>query len=225
MNILAIDTVTEMCSVALQVGTKVTTSSELVKQTHTDVILPMIQRLLADSELSLAAVDAIAFTRGPGSFTGLRICAGVTQGLALAHDLPVVPVSSLAALAQGAWRQDEMQNVLTCIDARRSEVYWACFQLQNGLMGCIDQEKVTLPAQVKTPAKSAWFGVGTGFETYCDELTGNNMVTLSSFNAKRYPMAEDILPFASRAITNKEYVDARAALPVYLRDNVANSPV
>lgn len=225
MNILAIDTVTEMCSVALMLDTEVTASSELVKQTHTDVILPMVQRILKDSDVSLSAVDAIAFTRGPGSFTGLRICAGVTQGLALAHDLPVIPVSSLAALAQGAWRVDRAQKVLACIDARRSEIYWACFCLQNGLMECTGGEKVTSPGRISTPAHETWFGVGTGFEAYADELRRNNAVTLSSYEANRYPLAEDILPFASRALANKEYVDARSALPVYLRDNVATPPV
>lgn len=223
MKVLAIDTVTEMCSVALLVDNEVTMDAKLVKQSHTDVILPMIDQLLANSAVLFTDVDAIAFSRGPGSFTGLRIGAGVTQGLALAYDMPVIPVSSLAALAQGAWRQDNQTQVLTCIDARRQEVYWACFQLQQELMACIGQEKVSAAGQVRTPSAEAWFGVGSGFASYRDELSRNQMVTLSAHVADRFPLAQDILPFAVRAINNKEYVDASAALPVYLRDNVVNS--
>jgi len=223
MKVLAIDTVTEMCSVALLVDNEVTMDAKLVKQSHTDVILPMIDQLLANSAVLFTDVDAIAFSRGPGSFTGLRIGAGVTQGLALAYDMPVIPVSSLAALAQGAWRQDNQTQVLTCIDARRQEVYWACFQLQQELMACIGLEKVSAAGQVRTPSAEAWFGVGSGFASYRDELSRNQMVTLSAHVADRFPLAQDILPFAVRAINNKEYVDASAALPVYLRDNVVNS--
>lgn len=222
MKILAIDTVTEMCSVALLVDAEVTMDEKLVKQTHTDVILPMIDQLLANSAVPFSDVDAIAFSRGPGSFTGLRIGAGVTQGLALAYDMPVIPVSSLAALAQGAWRVDQQTQVLACIDARRQEVYWACFQLQQELMACIGQEKVSAAGQVKTPSAEAWYGVGSGFGRYRDELSRNQMVTLSAQVADRFPLAQDILPFAVRAMHNKEYVDASAAIPVYLRDNVAN---
>jgi tRNA threonylcarbamoyladenosine biosynthesis protein TsaB len=222
MKILAIDTVTEMCSVALLVDQEVTMDAQLVKQSHTDVILPMIDQLLANSAVQFTDVDAIAFSRGPGSFTGLRIGAGVTQGLALAYDMPVIPVSSLAALAQGAWRQDQQTQVLACIDARRQEVYWACFQLQQELMACIGQEKVSVAGQVKTPSLEAWYGVGSGFASYRDELSRNQMVTLSAHVADRFPLAQDILPFAVRAMNNNEYVDASAALPVYLRDNVTN---
>ena len=222
MKLLAIDTVTEMCSVALLVDDEVTMDAKLVQQSHTDVILPMIDQLLAASAVPFTAVDAIAFTRGPGSFTGLRIGAGITQGLALAYDMPVIPVSSLAALAQGAWRQEQATQVLACIDARRHEVYWACFQLQLDLMVCIGEEKVSAAGQVKTPETEKWFGVGSGFASYYDELSSNEMVTLSSHVADRFPLAQDILPFAIQAMNNKEYVDASAALPVYLRDNVVN---
>ena len=222
MNILAIDTVTEMCSVALLHNDEVTTDARLVRQSHTDVILPMIDRLLVNSDVSFASLDAIAFTRGPGSFTGLRIGAGITQGLALAYGMPVIPVSSLAALAQGAWRQDHARQVLACIDARRQEVYWACYQLQGELMICHGEEKVSAAAAVHTPSAQAWFGVGSGFATYDAELSSNKMVTLSAIAADRFPLAQDILPFAIRAVNDKEYVDASAALPVYLRDNVIN---
>lgn len=221
MKILAIDTVTEMCSVALYAHEKTWQSAELVKQSHTDVILPMVDNVLAEGGCHLQELDAIAFTRGPGSFTGLRVCAGVTQGLALAHDLPVVAVSSLAVLAQGAWRQEQANAVLACIDARRGEVYWACYQVHAGLMQLVGTERVSPPAQVQPALDTRWHGVGTGFETYAAELSNNPAVTLTSVHAQRYPLAEDVLPFAIRAVRNRDFVDASAALPVYLRDNVA----
>jgi len=224
MNILALDTVTEMCSVALLVKQEVTKQSQWVKQSHTDVILPMIDQLLVDSGILFSDIDAIAFTRGPGSFTGLRIGAGITQGLALAHDLPVIPVSSLAALAQGAWRQDTATHILACIDARRQEVYWACYELKNELMVCIGSEQVSSAEQVYTPAAHAWHGVGSGFASYYAELSANAKVSLSATVADRFPLAQDILPFAIRALRNNEYVDASAALPIYLRDNVTHPP-
>ena len=221
MKILAIDTVTEMCSVALFVDGQILQHSELVKQSHTDVILPMIEQLLSEANIHLNALDAIAFTRGPGSFTGLRVCAGVTQGLALAYDIPVVPVSSLAVLAQGAWRLDNAKQVLACIDARRGEVYWACYQLADELMQLIGQEQVSSPLSVHTATNTSWHGVGTGFDTFQAELNNNPAVSLSSVQAQRFPLAQDVLPLAIQAVINKEFVEASAALPVYLRDNVA----
>ena len=123
MRLLAIDTVTEACSVALWQDGEITTQEEVVQQQHTERVLPMVQALLAQTETALSQLDAIVFDRGPGSFTGLRIGAGVVQGLALGLDRPVIPVSSLATLAQGAWRLDQQANVLACIDARQTEVY------------------------------------------------------------------------------------------------------
>jgi len=221
MKILAIDTVTEMCSVAVAANGGQWQDSKLVRQSHTDVILPMINNVLESAGVQLRDMDAIAFTRGPGSFTGLRICAGITQGLALAYDLPVVPVSSLAVLAQGAWRQAQAEQVLACIDARRGEVYWACYQLQDGLMQLMGVEKVSPPEQVQATGSKQWYGAGTGFATFQAELNSNPLVTLSSIQAESYPLAEDVLPFAMQAVSKREYVDAGAALPVYLRDNVA----
>jgi len=181
----------------------------------------MIDQLLSEGDTHLAALDAIAFTRGPGSFTGLRVCAGVTQGLALAYDIPIVPISSLAVLAQGAWRMDNAKQVLACIDARRGEVYWACYQLQGELMQLTGQERVSSPLEVCTAMNSSWHGVGTGLGTYQAELNNNPRVTLSSVQAQRYPLAEDALPLAIQAFNNREFVEASAALPVYLRDNIA----
>ncbi len=230
MNILAIDTVTEMCSVALLTNDEVHSIERFVPQQHTQVVLEMIQQVLAEAQLGLANLDAISFSRGPGSFTGLRICASVTQGLALAHDLPVIPISSLAALAQGAVRMDKQNTILACLDARKNEVYWACYQVNNNLVGLLGDEQVTPPSEVKLEMNQAWHGVGTGFLTFADELNANILVNLSSVEAKRYPLAQDVIPLAKdiwltqQNDKNNLIVDASLAIPTYLRDNVAVPP-
>lgn len=221
MRLLAIDTVTEMCSVALRVGDEQIQAQRLVKQTHTDVILSMVSECLADGGLELSSLDAIAFSRGPGSFTGLRVCAGVTQGLALAANLPVIPVSSLAALAQGAWRQDRAGHILGCMDARRGEVYWACYTAGGSVVSPLGPEAVTNPVDVVAPEVNQWFGVGTGFASYYNELSDHARVNLIAVQAERFPLARDMLPLAQNAWEKGEYGDAGTAIPVYLRDNVA----
>ncbi len=221
MKILAIDTVTEMCSVALLNHEQTTTIERHVPQRHTQVILEMIQELLTDAQLEIANLDAISFSRGPGSFTGLRICASVTQGLALAHDLPVIPISSLAILAQAALRLDKKHNILACMDARKNEVYWGCYQVKDGLVSLFGNEQVSPPGEVKLQDDRDWHGVGTGFRQFADELNPDSMVSLVTVEANRYPLAQDILLLAKNAWENKMNVDASLALPVYLRDNIA----
>ncbi len=230
MKILAIDTVTEMCSVALLSNEQTLSIERFVPQQHTQVILSMVQQLLADAQLGLSNLDAIGFSRGPGSFTGLRICASVTQGLALAHDLPVIPVSSLAALAQGAVRLDKQKFVLACMDARKNEVYWACYQLENNQLNLFGDEQVTAPCEIKLQNSLNWHGVGSGFVQFSDELNVDSLVNLNTVEAKRYPLAQDILPLAKEAWETRKtdennlIVDASLAIPTYLRDNVAIPP-
>jgi len=230
MNILAIDTVSEMCSVALLNNNQTHSIEQFVPQQHTQVILGMVQELLADAELQLSSLDAISFSRGPGSFTGLRICASVTQGLALAHDLPVIPISSLAILAQGAFRLDAQKSIIACMDARKNEVYWACYQFEYKRLNLVDDEKVSAPVEVKLKNDFNWHGVGTGFAKFAEELNINKLVNLSTVEAKRYPLALDILPLADdvwkmrNKSNNKLVVDVSLAIPTYLRDNVAIHP-
>ena len=226
MNILAIDTVTEMCSVAVLSNEQIHSQQRFVPQQHTQVILEMVQQVLAETQLSLQNLDAISFSRGPGSFTGLRICASVTQGLALAHDLPVIPISSLAALAQGAVRTDNKKAIIACMDARKNEVYWACYQVKNKLPCLLGDEQVTPPSAVMLKKNLNWHGIGTGFLHFANELNTHSLVKLNTVDAKRYPLAEDILPFAKAALNdrNNQIVDVSLAIPTYLRDNVAIPP-
>jgi tRNA threonylcarbamoyladenosine biosynthesis protein TsaB len=222
MNLLAIDTISEMASIALSTGDDLLVDEDYVPQEHTKVILPMIQRQMATAGLSFPQLDAIAFSRGPGSFTGLRICASITQGLALAHDLPVIPVSSLAILAQGSYRLEKKPAVVTCLDARRHEVYWACYKRDDSdVMRLVGSEQVIAPGLASTGEGESWHGVGTGFKTYQAELAENSQVHLASVEPERFPLARDAISHAKNAWLNKEVVDASLAIPIYLRDNIA----
>ena len=141
MKILAIDTATDACSVALHLDGDYREIHELAPRRHAEILLPRIRTLLSEAALSLRDLDALAFGRGPGAFTGVRIATGVIQGLAFGADLPVVPISSLHALAQGAWRERGEGNVLAAFDARMGEVYWGAYRLD----AAGDNEGGTLP--------------------------------------------------------------------------------
>ncbi|AYN14712.1 tRNA (adenosine(37)-N6)-threonylcarbamoyltransferase complex dimerization subunit type 1 TsaB [Pseudomonas monteilii] len=217
-TLLALDTATEACSVALLHDGKVTSHYEVIPRQHAQKLLPMIKQLLAESGVALNQLDAIAFGRGPGAFTGVRIAIGVVQGLAFALERPVLPVSNLAALAQGALREQGVQQVAAAIDARMDEVYWGCYQATAGEMRLVGREAVLPPEQVALPADSEgeWFGAGTGWG-YAERLA----VQVAASNASALPNALDVLSLASFAWARGEAIGAEQAQPVYLRDNVA----
>lgn len=144
-TLLALDTATEACSVALLHDGKVLSHYEVIPRLHAQKLLPMIQTMLAEAGIALSAVDAIAFGRGPGAFTGVRIAIGVVQGLAFALERPVLPVSNLALLAQRALREHGAEQVAAAIDARMDEVYWGCYQQQAGEMRLLGSEAVLAP--------------------------------------------------------------------------------
>lgn len=221
-RILALDTTTEACSVALAVGAAVTHRWERLPRGHAAHILPMLEAVLAEAGCPLAAVDAIAFCRGPGSFTGVRIAAGVVQGLAYGIDRPVVPVSTLAAIAQGALRERGAERVLTAVDARMGEVYWAGFERdEGGLMTSTLPECVAAPCRAPLPAGGGWHGCGTGFAAHGETLSRRLGQGLMDTEPDRLPDALDCLAFAHRALSRGETVSAFEAVPVYLRDRVA----
>ncbi|MCW2267842.1 tRNA threonylcarbamoyladenosine biosynthesis protein TsaB [compost metagenome] len=217
-TLLALDTATEACSVALLHDGKVSSHYEVIPRLHAQKLLPMIQQLLADAGTTLAAVDAIAFGRGPGAFTGVRIAIGVVQGLAFALERPVLPVSNLAVLAQRALREQGVHQVAAAIDARMDEVYWGCYQDVGGEMRLVGSEAVLPPEQAVLPAdaKGDWFGAGTGWG-YAERIP----VALSGQDASLLPHAQDLLALATFAWQRGEAIPADQAQPVYLRDNVA----
>ncbi|GAB4294268.1 MAG: tRNA (adenosine(37)-N6)-threonylcarbamoyltransferase complex dimerization subunit type 1 TsaB [Thiohalomonadaceae bacterium] len=220
MKILALESATESCSVALLDGAAVIARSRMAPREHAALLLPMVQEVLAEAGLVLAGLDAIAFGRGPGSFTGVRIAAGVTQGLAFAVDLPVLPVSTLAALAQGALRELGEPQVAAAIDARMGEVYWGLYRAQEGVMTLAGEEGVFVPALVPTPAAMGYIGYGSGWATYGDVLAGRCGIT--AYQGERFPQAEDLLPLAAAAWRAGMAVTAAEAQPIYLRDQVTH---
>lgn len=225
MNLLAIDTATESCSAALLNGGSVRFEYTETAREHSRLILKMIDKLLAESGITPGQLDGLAFGRGPGSFTGVRIATGVVQGIAFAVDRPVVPVSSLAAIAQRNCRESDHRHVLTAIDARMGEVYWGAYARgEDGLMrACID-EAVCAPESVVLPQMQSacdWVGAGTGWCSYERALvTATGSLSVSGFGPQ-LPHARDVLSLAQVDLERGLGVSAELAQPVYLRDNVA----
>ena len=229
MNLLAIDTSTEACSAALGIGGTIIERSELAPRRHAELILPMIESLLAEARLSRCDLHGIAVGRGPGAFTGVRLAISVAQGLALGLDVPVVPVSSLAALALDAPDDDAHRDnaILAVIDARMGEIYAGAFRrTRDGLVEAISEETVGKAEKWNLPQSTqrgveCWSVVGTGWDAYGAALSAH-FPTLSGFaDGKRYPQARAVLRLAAPRFAQGEGVAPEAALPVYLRDKVA----
>jgi tRNA threonylcarbamoyladenosine biosynthesis protein TsaB len=221
-KILAIDTATENCSVALLVGDKVISRSEVAPRDHTKKVLPMVDELLKEAGLTLQELDALAFGRGPGSFTGVRIGIGIAQGLAFGADLPMIGVSTLAAMAQGSYRRHGATDVAVAIDARMSEVYWARYTRQeNGEWVGVDAECVIPPARLAEEVQAddnTWTTAGTGWDAYQDEL-GQLRLNLTAGEVL-YPDSQDIVILAKQELEKGTTVPVEESSPVYLRDNV-----
>ena len=222
-RILALDTATEACSAALLNQQQIDARFEIAPRDHTQRILPLVQELLQVQQLELTALDALAFGRGPGSFTGVRIGIGIAQGLALGANLPMIGVSSLATMAQGAWRLTGATRVLAAIDARMGEVYWAEYQRDaNGEWQGAETEAVLKPEAAEAriaQLTGEWATVGTGWQAYPHLLTSANAKLVATDVA--LPAAEDMLPLALSAWQRGESVAVENAEPVYLRNEVA----
>jgi tRNA threonylcarbamoyladenosine biosynthesis protein TsaB len=220
MKILALDTATESCSAALLADGVLILREDEFERGHAEHILPMIDAVLAEGRTSLKELDAIAFGRGPGGFTGVRLAASVTQGLAFGASLPVVPISDLAAVAQRVLDiEPSAERVLVCNDARMREVYWACFERRAGLAEAVTPEAVS-PASVVTLPKE-WgdqpiAAAGGGFQAY-PELQQRFRCDYPAL----LPHAREIARLAVREVTAGRTRGATEALPVYLRDDVA----
>lgn len=222
-RILALDTATEACSAALLNQQQIDARFEIAPRDHTQRILPLVQSLLQAQQLDLTALDALAFGRGPGSFTGVRIGIGIAQGLALGANLPMIGVSSLATMAQGAWRLTGGTRVLVAIDARMGEVYWAEYQRDDaGHWHGADSEAVLKPeaAAARIAALSGeWATAGTGWQAWPELMTTPGATLLAT--PVTLPAAEDMLPLALQAWQRGDTVAVEHAEPVYLRNEVA----
>lgn len=216
-TLLALDTATEACSAALLHAGRTYCRSQVAPRLHAQLLLPMIEELLAEAGITLAEVDALVFGRGPGAFTGVRIATGMVQGLAFASDKPVIGISNLAALAQRAWREHGATRVCAAIDARMDEVYWGCYELQDGCMTLVGLEGVCAPEQVELPrGMTAASGAGTGWQ-----YAGRMAVQVEQSWPQMLPDAADLIELALPLWQSGQTLDAAEAQPVYLRDKVA----
>ncbi len=219
MKLLAIETSSTACSVALLLDQQhILVTHELAPMQQTQIILSRIEDLLKNNKIKLNQLDAISFGCGPGSFTGIRIATSVAQGLAFGANLPLIPVSSLAAIAQDAYQDLGWEKLIVAIDARINEVYWATYQANKvGIVELLGKEIVCAPEEVSLPPQSGWYGVGNAWQVYYDEIPFKP----AKINASLMPTAAAVAKLASIKYQNKEWVTAREAHPVYLRDNVA----
>ncbi|MBT1450947.1 tRNA (adenosine(37)-N6)-threonylcarbamoyltransferase complex dimerization subunit type 1 TsaB [Glaciecola sp. XM2] len=221
MKILAIDTATEACSVGLLTEAGADGIFELCPQQHSQRILPMIDEVLSRNNLTLSDIDLLAYGRGPGSFTGVRIAASTVQGLALGADLEVVEVSTLQAMAQENLERFGITRSLALIDARMQEVYFGEYQAnESGIAMQTKQEAVLAPASLTSDVLSSYDEqsyVGTGFHAYQQEL---GLQLQSSALAVNYPNALYMLALAKWQYEQGEQVTCEAIAPVYVRDTV-----
>ena len=218
MRLLAFETATEACSVALWVDGEVRERFGLAPRRHAEVALPWADELLAEAGVAKAQLDAIAVGRGPGAFTGVRLAIALGQGIALALDRPTVPVSTLAALAMHA----PQGNVLAAIDARMGEIYAATFRRTGDAVVATGAETVVAPAAFVLPGVDAdWHGVGTGFAAADRALPSVLATRLASVDTEALPRAADVARLAAQALARGEAVAAERLEPAYLRDNVA----
>jgi len=225
MKVLALDCSTEACSVALGLDGEVTELFELAPRAHTQRLLPMVDSLLTTAGIKLAELDAIAFGRGPGSFTGLRICLGAVQGLAFGAQLPVLPISSLAVLAQTAIESRQVAEsglILSSFDARMDEIYWGLFRREGPILQSVAAEQLCSPERLQLPAEhlnnDGVSIVGSGWD-YANRI--KPIVNTLSVEVQLLPRASALVTLANAAFETDERYAASDALPVYLRDQVA----
>ncbi len=220
MYLLALDTSTEACSAALCLNGQLLERSELAPRRHGELILPMIDSLLAEAGISKQQLDIIAVGRGPGSFTGVRLGVSLAQGIALGLDLPIIAISSLAALALEAPNDDAA--ILAAIDARMNEVYVGSFRrCCDGLVEPLDKEWVGKADAYSITASPAWHGVGSGWQAHREELLGLLPGVPRDILAERFPQAKNVARLAAPLWAIGKTCSAEQLQPVYLRNKVA----
>jgi len=219
LRILAIESSSERCSVALWRNGEVSARSSDAGVAHSEVVLPFVGELLNEADLNLRDLDAVAFGAGPGGFTGLRLACGVAQGLAFGAGLPVIGIGSLEALAWGSGAG----RVYTCLDARMEEVYCACFIRSDDALKAIVSPGVFPPHQAPLPCGADWFGIGNGFSAYPDVLSVRFGGRMSAVSPSASPHALAVAELAVRRFQRGQRDDPCAAIPMYVRDKVAST--
>jgi len=214
-TLLALETATDACSVALRHAGGVAARHEVAPRRHTELVIEMLDAVLGEAALARAALDAVAFGQGPGSFTGVRVAAALAQGIALGRGLPVCGVSTLAALAAGAARGGHRGRVVALLDARRAEVYAATFDCTDGTAHRLGDDVLITPEALLLPPGDDWLAVGNGWDVYAERLAPELRALPRA--ADPYPHAVDVATLATRALAAGRGRDAGAALPAYLR--------
>ena len=217
MKVLALDTSTELCSVALWLDGAMLVREELAGQRHSELLLPMVQELLAESGLDLQALDGIAFGQGPGSFTGLRIGCGVAQGLAFGADLPVAGVSTLLALAEASGAS----RVIACLDARMGEVYHGVYEKIDGEWRTLNAPGLSSPQDTPDVSGEHWVGCGNGFAAHGEILRSRYAGQLAEAMPDILPHAAEVAALGVAQFERGLGMDAAEAAPLYIRNKVA----
>lgn len=217
MKILALETSSEYCSVALWLDGAVVSRCELVGQKHSEVLMEMLDGVLQDSGLRVQDVDGIAFGKGPGSFTGVRIACGVAQGLAFGANLPVAGVCTLQALAQASGKP----RVIAALDARMGEIYHAAYEKRDDDWIALSEPRLCKPQDAPPVPGDDWFGAGSGFATHGTALSERYAGQLQGTDETAVPQAAAIAVLGAAQFAQGRGVDAGEALPLYLRDKVA----
>lgn len=230
MNLLAFDTSTEYLSIAIAIDRdgQLFSYDALAGQSHSQLILPQIQTLLDEAGLQLKDIDGIAFGAGPGSFTGVRIAAGVAQGLGFGGNLPVVPVGTLLALAEAAYEKTQVNQIITCLDARMGEVYHAVYKRVNATWqptfepGLYKPENLPPMPNEQSPVQN-WVGAGSGWKTYAEVLSQvyGDQLNTDGIQPELLPTATAILKLAKPLFLNGQAGTAEQAMPIYIRNRVA----
>lgn len=222
MNILAFDTSSVACSVAIQYKNETKSLHQIAPMQQGQLVLPMIKELLDSFSITLSQLDAIAFGCGPGSFTGIRIASSVAQGIGFALSLPVIPVSSMAAIAEAVYLEKQWPNLFIALDARMNQIYWAIYQVQQEKLTILGNEVICSPQEVHLPERidlrhTTWWGVGEGWEKYQNMLIMSLKYQPKLAKTASLPTAEAILILAKRKFEKNDWVSAANAMPIYLR--------
>jgi tRNA threonylcarbamoyladenosine biosynthesis protein TsaB len=217
LNILAFETSTEYCSLALWFHNKMYTKEIQADQQHSKLLLPMLQKLLAETEVSLTQLDGIAFGAGPGSFTGLRIACGVAQGIAFANDLPIVGISTLKALAH----KIDHNKMVVALDARMHEIYYAAYTKTSDDWQTIIEPVVCPPSQAPLLAGDNWIGCGSGFDVYKKELSSHLNGQIFHIHTGLFPHAQEVAQLAIKTFQEGSGDSPDNVAPIYVRNKVA----
>ncbi|RUM91805.1 MAG: tRNA (adenosine(37)-N6)-threonylcarbamoyltransferase complex dimerization subunit type 1 TsaB [Thiomicrospira sp.] len=219
MNVLAVESSTKACSVCLKLGDKVYVEFEMAPQRHANLMLPMVEKVLNQSGVTPDQIHALAFSEGPGAFTGIRIAAGVTQGLALGWEKPVLSVSTLEALAWQAYKETQQTDWVACLDARMKEIYVQSCHIEAGQLMSTQAQLLSQEQLLETLKNSAIKnGVGDIDTEYPD------VVSVFETWQSAYPSAEAIADIAQQRLDQAKMLEEEIPLPVYLRNDVADKP-